>query len=309
MKSGHSHPFYYYFPTLLSGLLPWTPFVIAALIAALRSRTARRDPRIGFPLVWFAVVFVFYSVADAKRSVYLLGLYPAAALLTGWWWSAVVRGTERAEWLTGKGARVVVAILGVVALVPLVSTIAEGIGLAPLSLLAPVLAPKDRANLPLVSAIIDAHLGLVLAGTAAMVGALLVAQRALQRREPMRLLVATTAFAVALWTVIFTVFQPELARLRTLAPFMQRATQIADGRPLAFYPRSFDFGAMFYAPAGTHHWKPGRRAGAGPHYLLIWDTELVNLPASDQAKLEVLAKSEGTDPRGRQHLVLVRRDA
>jgi hypothetical protein len=96
--------------------------------------------------------------------------------------------------------------------------------------------------------------------------------------------------------------------MRTLGPFMRQAAALADGRPLAFHPGSFDFGAMFYAPAGTHHWKPGRRSRAGPHYLLIRDTERAKLPASDQAKLEVLAKSEGTDPRGRQHLVLVRRD-
>jgi 4-amino-4-deoxy-L-arabinose transferase-like glycosyltransferase len=306
MKSGHSHPFYYYFPTLLSGLLPWTPFVIAALVAALRSKAARRDPRVAFPVTWFLVVFGFYSMADAKRSVYLLALYPAAALLTGWWWNEVARGAESAQWLTGKAVRVFVTTLCALAIVPLVSAAAEGIGLEPLSPLAPFLAPKDRANLPLVRGIIHAHLLLVLVGSAAMVGALLIILRALRRREPWRLLMAHTAFAVALWTLIFTVFQPALARLRTLAPFMQRATAIADGRPLAFYPRSFDFGAMFYAPIGTQHWKPGRHAGSGPHYLLIWDTELANLPDSDRAKLEILEKSDGTDPRGRRHLVLVR---
>jgi 4-amino-4-deoxy-L-arabinose transferase-like glycosyltransferase len=306
MKSGHSHPFYYYLPTLLAGLLPWTPFVLAALVAAIRNPTARRDPRVVFPLTWFVVVFVFYSLADAKRSVYLLALYPAAALLTGWWWNELARGTEPARWLNSKGARVFVAILCAVALVPLVSTVAEGLGLAPLSLIAPLLAPKDRANLPLVSAIIDTHLPLVLLGSAALVGALLVGLRVLQRREPWRLLMVQTAFAVALWTLIFTVFQPELARLRTLAPFMQKATTIAGNRAMAFYPRSFDFGAMFYAPTGTRHWKPGRRAGPGPHYLLIWDTELAKLPDHERLKLEILETSDGTDPRGRQHLMLVR---
>jgi 4-amino-4-deoxy-L-arabinose transferase-like glycosyltransferase len=305
MKSGHSHPFYYYFPTLLSGLLPWTPFVLAALWAAVRSPAARRDARVTFPLAWFVVVFVFYSLADAKRSVYLLALYPSAALLTGWWWSEVVRGTEPAAWLNGRAARVVVGILCAVAVIPLLSTVAEGLGLQPLSLLAPFLAPKDRANLPLVSGIIDAHLLLVVAGSAALVGALLAGLRALQRREPWQLLIAHTAFAVALWTLIFTVFQPELARLRTLAPFMQKAATIADGRTMAFYPRSFDFGAMFYAPAGTRHWKPGH-VGPHPHFLLIWDTELAKLPETERARLETLETSAGTDPRGRQHLVLVR---
>jgi hypothetical protein len=307
MRSGHSHPFYYYLPTLLSGLLPWTPFVLAALIAAFRDPIARRDARVQFPLVWFVVVFLFYSAADAKRSVYLLALYPAAALLTGWWWQEVARGARTARWLEGWPARGVVAVLCGIALVPLASVIAEGLGLAPLSLLAPVLAPKDRANLPLVRGIIDTHLPLVMLGSAALVGALLAALRAIQQRRVTHLLGACTVLAVALWTLVFTVFQPELARQRTLGPFVRHATTLADGRPLAFYPRSFDFGAMFYAPTGTRHWKPGRHAGPGPHYLLIWDTDLAELQDSEKAKLEVLATSDGTDPRGRQHLVLVRR--
>jgi 4-amino-4-deoxy-L-arabinose transferase-like glycosyltransferase len=306
MKSGHSHPFWYYFPTLLSGLLPWTPFVLAALVAAVRSPIARRDPRIVFALVWFGVVFVFYSLADAKRSVYLLALYPAAAVLTGWWWSELVRGSEPARWLSGTPARAVVGMLAAIAVVPLLSALAEGAGLSPLALLAPVLAPKDRANLPLVSGIIDDHIGVVIVGCTALVGALAVAHRALISRDFWRLLLAYTAFAAALWTLVFTVFQPELARLRTLAPFMREAATIANGEPLAFYPRSFDFGAMFYAPSGTRHWKPGRHAGPTPGYLLIWDTELAKLPAPERARLEPLATSDGTDPRGRQRLVLVR---
>lgn len=305
MKSGHSHPFYYYGPTLLSGLLPWTPFVLAALVAAVRNPTARRDPRVAFPVVWFVVVFVFYSLADAKRSVYLLALYPPAALVLGWWWNEIVRGTEPARWLDHRLTRIAVGILCIVALVPLLSTIAEGLGLDPLALLAPFLAPKDEANLPLVRGIIDGHLWLVLVGSATLVGALVASLRAIQVRDFLRLLGAYGVFAVALWTLVFTVFQPELARLRTLGPFVREATSLAEGAPLAFYPRSFDFGAMFYAPKGTHHWKPRNPETA--RHLLIWDTELAKLTDAERADLEVLATSDGTDPRGRQHLVLVRR--
>ncbi len=308
LKSGHSHPFYYYFPTLLAGLLPWTPFVVAAIVAAIRDPRARRDARVVFPLIWFAVVFSFYSVADAKRSVYLLALYPGAALVTGWWWSALTRGDLSARWLDGRPARVVIAIVFGVTLVPLLSTVAQGIGLDPFSPLAHVLAPKDRANLPLVRSIIDGHFLLVLIGTAAMVGALLASWHAIRQRAPASLLMSYTVFALALWTLIFTVFQPELARLRTLAPFMREAAASSEGQPLAFYRGSFDFGAMFYAPPGTRHWKPGRHAGPGPHYLLIWDTELAALPEQERSALRVLKTSTGTDPRGLQHLMLVRRD-
>src|SRR5262249_23094843 len=35
--------------------------------------------------VWSAVVFGFYAFAASKRGVYLLAMYPAVALLLGWW--------------------------------------------------------------------------------------------------------------------------------------------------------------------------------------------------------------------------------
>ena len=41
-----------------------------------------------------------------------------------------------------------------------------------------------------------------------------------------------------------------------------------------------------------------RRSGPGPHYILIWDDHLAELPAAERSKLEVLATSAGTDPRG-----------
>lgn len=308
MRSGHSHPFYYYFPTLLAGLLPWTPFVLAAFVSGVRDTAARHDPRVAFPLVWFAVVFVFYSLADAKRSVYLLALYPAAALVTAWWWTELSRGRASTAWLDGTPARVVVGVLCGIALVPLVSTLAAGLGLDPFAALAPMLAPKDRANLPLVLGIIDQHFWLVLLGTGAMLGALLACARAMRRRDPATLLLSYTIFGLALWTLVFTVFQPELARLRTLGPFVRKAASMTDGQPLAFYRGSFDFGAMFYAPPGTRHWKPGRRTDAGPRYLFIWDTALAELPPAERGQLTILDTSEGTDPRGRQRLVLVRRD-
>jgi hypothetical protein len=65
---------------------------------------------------------------------------------------------------------------------------------------------------------------------------------------------------------------------------------------------------MFYAPRGrTTGSRHARRTR--PHYLLIWDTELADAPAPSARELVVLATSEGTDPRGRQHLVLARLDS
>ena len=83
--SGHDHPPPYYLMALTVGFLPWSPVLVGALIASFRRGVDRRDSRLGFLLAWFGTVFIFYSLASSKRSVYLLALYPAAALLCGWW--------------------------------------------------------------------------------------------------------------------------------------------------------------------------------------------------------------------------------
>jgi len=86
-QKGHVQPFYYYLPSLLTDLAPWSlvlPFAVAAAWAA----TRRRDDghtRLVYLLCWLLVPLVVLSIASTKRGIYLLPLYPAAALLVGWW--------------------------------------------------------------------------------------------------------------------------------------------------------------------------------------------------------------------------------
>ena len=306
LKSGHEHPFYYYFPTFAAGFLPWTLFLVAALVAAMRDRVARRDPRIAFLLVWIGVVFGFYSAASAKRSVYLLALYPAAALLTGWWWERLRTAAAAPTWLRSRTTRLVVALSCAAVLVPLLAVVAEGLGFAPLQRITPLLHPKDQANLPLVRGIIDDHLLGISAGLLAVVAALATAVGALRRERWTALFGGCAALAIALLFLVFGIFQPRLARERTLRPFLADVAGQIDGHPLYFYPGTWDFGAAFYAPPGTHHWKPGAGHGAGPHYLLVWDDAVGTVHGTIGTPPTALVKSEGTEPKGRRHMVLVR---
>jgi hypothetical protein len=306
MKSGHEHGFLYYLPTFAAGFLPWTPFLLAALVHAVRDRVARHHPRIAFPLIWFVVVFLFYSAASAKRSVYLLALYPAAALLVGWWWNDLRASATAPRWLGSRGAQLVVVVIAFAVVLPLALVLAEGVGFAPLTRLAPVLHPKDQANLPLVRDIIDTHLLAISVGLAVLLAALAAALVALRRRKWAPLFAASAALAVALWTLVFGLFQPALAHQRTLAPFVVDAAGRIGGRPLYFYPGTFDFGAAFYAPAGTRHWRHQRDHGPGPHYVLVWEDQVAALPTVAGGPPAVLAVSAGTEPKGRRHLALVR---
>jgi 4-amino-4-deoxy-L-arabinose transferase-like glycosyltransferase len=77
-----SGPIYYFVLVFLAGLLPALPFFFATLK---RTRDWRRwrddDPDAFFFLLWFAVVFLFFSLSRSKLPPYLLPAFPAAAAL------------------------------------------------------------------------------------------------------------------------------------------------------------------------------------------------------------------------------------
>jgi 4-amino-4-deoxy-L-arabinose transferase-like glycosyltransferase len=314
LRSGHAHPVYYYLPTLAAGFLPWTPLLVPALVAAVRTVAGRRaraaagerDPRVLFPLVWFLVVFVFYSLASAKRSVYLLLLFPAGAFLVGWWCHELATGGRVSSWVRSPVVRRAWTVAAVVVLVVGGLAIAEGVGFAVLRPIEPLLHEKDQANLPIVRALLGTHLPIVAAGLTAIAAAVFVCRAAFGDGRWYRVVAAVTVVAAALWTLVFSVIQPDLARRRSLAPFMREAAARAGGTPLYFFEPSFDYSAAFYDPARTRHWRRARPPEGGPHLVLVWDVDLAELPPEERARFEILARSDGTDPKGRRHMLLAR---
>jgi 4-amino-4-deoxy-L-arabinose transferase-like glycosyltransferase len=107
----------------LVGFLPWTLLLFLALGPAIR---ARRDPAVRFALLSFALPLLVIVLSRARLVRYLLPIYPAAALLTGWW--ADTRGAERTTLGRLVGWTALSAAVAAAALFPLVSTI-EGIGI------------------------------------------------------------------------------------------------------------------------------------------------------------------------------------
>jgi 4-amino-4-deoxy-L-arabinose transferase-like glycosyltransferase len=89
---GHREPFFYYLWNFPADFLPWTLFVPSAIIYGLK---AKEKKEIIFLLLWFASIFLFFSLAQAKRELYILPAYPAAALIVGKLWADAGRKKER----------------------------------------------------------------------------------------------------------------------------------------------------------------------------------------------------------------------
>lgn len=91
----HIEPFYYYITRFPQKLFPWVLFLPFALVYHLREiREQDTEKHFLFFLSWLVVPFMLLSISEAKRGLYLLPLYPAAALLVG---TAVGRALEKGE--------------------------------------------------------------------------------------------------------------------------------------------------------------------------------------------------------------------
>ncbi len=78
--------FYYYLPILALQLLPWTIFLVSALVAT-RSWNWRGPGHLDrmrvFATAWVIAPLAFFSLAETKLPGYILPLLPGAALLVG----------------------------------------------------------------------------------------------------------------------------------------------------------------------------------------------------------------------------------
>ena len=83
----HRQPFWYYLPVALGGLVPWTVFVVTALVEAIRDwRFSVEEPQGKEDLrtylaLWFLLLIVFFSLSQSKLPGYILPAIPAGAIL------------------------------------------------------------------------------------------------------------------------------------------------------------------------------------------------------------------------------------
>lgn len=81
----HNRPgsWWYFFPILLIGLLPWVSLLPQMLKTGFARANGRRFKAEWLLLVWCVFIFVFFSRSHSKLPSYILPMFPALALLGG----------------------------------------------------------------------------------------------------------------------------------------------------------------------------------------------------------------------------------
>ncbi|HJY83282.1 MAG TPA: glycosyltransferase family 39 protein [Candidatus Binatia bacterium] len=301
---GHEHPFYYFAPNLFLGMAPWSFFFPPLAVFLYQRRRTWTEDGFRYLLVWAATVFLFYSAASSKRSVYILPLYPAVALLLGVWWQELRQGTVALP-------RIVLVLLrgsGYVCfgmfLLAIAAVLAQFSGHDPLAVIRPLLHPKDQSSLPIFTGIVAAYPCAFLLWFAVVGPSALILVRGVRRQYWGEVFASLVAFTISTFLLVNNIFQPALGAARTFRPFMSEVVAHVGNAPLFFY-RAFDSGALYYADRRIPFYDPSARPPDSPCFLLTWEEEWAKLARQEGTALQVVAISEGTGPKGNHRLVLV----
>ena len=302
---GHRHPAFYLFGALLLGVLPWTAFLPGLAARCWRQRRAItvRDARV-YLLVWILVVFGFYALAASKRSVYLLSLYPAVALLLGWWADEQSQAPpEEERWLASVLRLVGWLLIATVALV-LAIVLLESLGAPILLAVRGWLPATAQGYAPWISETARAGrwvlLGLLVAALASLYGCV----RAAAALHWKGLFAGIFSAATAVILSINLVVLPGIAEHESRRSFIAAVRETLRPDHELFFFRAFEYDAVFYWQDHIPIYEGPWPAGA-PRYLLMDKAEWERMrpEAAEQYEQVTFADRRAADGS----LVLIRR--
>jgi len=108
-------PFYFYYLTFLAGFFPWIFTFISFLVKSCRDifsktkildffknmRNLDTEKRfLVFLFTYFIFIFTFFTCSSTKLVTYILPLFPAAALLTGYYWHGYIKNNQNKTGIT-----------------------------------------------------------------------------------------------------------------------------------------------------------------------------------------------------------------
>ena len=300
-EAGHPHPFFWYIPFFFQNAAPWSLFLVPVAVWLYRSRRQLDQEGLLYFVVWFSAGLVFFSVFKQKRSVYILPLYPAFALLVGVWCQKLADATASFARFFAKP----VAYLN--AAVFLLFSVASLLQAAPglVKLVSSELYPKDQAQFLIVGDLLSQQRSAVFlwAILSALGGLLLVA---FATKDAWQAYFGCTGALMVVSLVFVQRFDTDLARRYSFKQFTQHVLSTVKDKPLYFY-RSGDFGVTFYADRRLPIYTNSFTGEHSPFYLLCWENDWKRI--RDRRGVTLEYASENIDrqipERGRLYLVEV----
>lgn len=242
-------------------LLPWTPLVVAGIVRAWRERRTAPSPRTWLAL-WFLLTFVVFSIIPVKRALYLMPIYPAAALLAASELACLARSGQHSRWLSRP--------------VPLLLGLAGAAALA--------FAPWHAELAGLRWAV--GCLGVLLLG-----GAWLAWRQAQDLRSQASVLAVTVALSVLVGALTVVPALNPLKSARLVAQYLaQRPEKPTRISCLGVQPEGYRFYAKI--PASKEDFEPALQREGAQFLGLARESDYEKLPAALRERMTVLHRAQ-----------------
>jgi 4-amino-4-deoxy-L-arabinose transferase-like glycosyltransferase len=306
--SGHSHPVYYYLSYLFSLGIPWSLFLPLVLWDYLRKGLVGDDNRL-FLLLWFFVMFAFFSVSAGKRPVYLLPIFPAISLLVAVWLSEVKAAKGVREILF----RAIAFFAGVTGLILLLIVLGDLWSHDPAWFFSPIerlLKPKDQANFELIKNEL-ANFGwrfdvpALLSALLWMATAICLWQSRLRAAAQLLVLISIVTIYIGRSLMI-----PEIAEAKSYREFMRQVAEHVQPGKLYLHGAFNSDAVIFYHGGVIDALNQSvqivvDKAGKGNAYIIMNERTWKRIREVKPDLPAPLLKSQGTGPEGDTPLVLV----
>ncbi len=115
-----SNTWYFYLGTIFAGIFPWSFFLFPTMgfiNKTFKENSFLRDQLV-FLFLWMVVVLIVVQSAQSKLASYIFPIFPAMAIILGYYWTMVLEGSEiKAGRMTARIAYGLGVVLGLAAIV------------------------------------------------------------------------------------------------------------------------------------------------------------------------------------------------
>lgn len=120
-----SRTWYFYLVTIIGGIFPWSLFALPAGYLSLRNlkRSNPHKDQMVFLLFVIAVIFSVVQIAQSKLASYVFPVFPAVAIMIGYYFDRVMSGGER---LLEKTAKILLYMMAAFLVVASVASVIVG---------------------------------------------------------------------------------------------------------------------------------------------------------------------------------------
>lgn len=307
------HPFYYFIPHLVTGFVPWSLFIPAALVfgysklkAGGRGETPRRRQALVFAGVWFAAIFGFFSFSTGKCLVYILPAFVPLSALIGMTLDHLLDEDDAVP-SSALLARIAVCLVGVAAAFTLLTFIAIGAnGALSIRTLGLHLHRSDRAFLLLLESLAQTAQAEFLIFCALSGLACVSIAGGLWRGVFLPQVLGVVLFAAAGVLFWYGALSPMRAAQTSLRDFAKQIDQLLPAGASVTYIGPLDCEVAFVYSTRSIGYvnEPDSAPKPPPGYLIYRQDQFSALAPAIQQQFRILARSAAVDSHGGRLLVI-----